>query len=433
MASLADLLTTKIPPHDLEAERGLIGAVLCGLDAMPPLLPEEFYLQRHRHIWTACQACEALDGRPTLVTVVAELRRRGKLEESGGPAHLALCVEEGCTLYPLTGAARTVRDRARERAMIALGADLMREGVSTTEVEARLAALPGPVATAIWDPGESWQRIRSRWGQARLETGWRGLDERTGGLWPGELVVVAGRTSHGKTSFSTAGALRMAASGIPVDILTLEDPVDSMTRRLLSCLTGIPYRDLRSGQIPPIDETKAGYAAEELARMPLTVTGVDRHAKSTEEGVLGLLAACKGRVVILDHLQRVQTKDISRAYALERVLGRIHEHVQRTGQVAWVNCQLNREVEARKDGAPTLADIRDSGSIEILARQVWLLSWPWKWDKKRAYRDYEVNVAKNSDGPTGLVPFSWISKSGRFYDPDEPADHEPDWINEGAA
>ncbi len=423
---------TEVPPHDLAVERALLGAVMTGRDPLPPLLAEEFYAQRHRLLWSVIQELHAFDGRAPAEVVSAVLRRRGQLEEAGGPAHLALCVEEGCTLYPLTGAARIIRDLARERAMLHLGADLLAQGLSRPEVEARLAAMPGPVAQAIWAPADAWARIRARWGEARIETGWAPLDEVTGGFAPGELVVIGGRTSHGKTSFACAAALRLAAGGIPVDILTLEDPVEAITRRLVATLTGIGVRRLGTGQIAPSEEEAAQRAIADLARLPLTVTGIDRHAQATEEGVLGLLAACRGQVIILDHLQRVQTKDPSRAYALERVLGRIHGHAQRAGQVAWVNCQLNREVEVRKDGRPTLADLRDSGSIEILARQIWLLSWPVRWDPKRDWRDYLVDVAKNSEGPVRKVAFRWEPSCGRFWteaDPDGGGDDGvPAWV-----
>lgn len=421
------------PPRHLSAERALIGAVLCGWDALPPLLAEEFDVEGHRAIWSVCQELESLDGRPTLVTVVAELRRRGELEAVGGSAHLALCVEEGCTLTPLVGAARIIRDAARERAMMSLGAALISDGLSREEVEARLATMPGTVARAIWDPGAAWARIRARWGEAHIRTGWLSLDDVTGGFAPGELIVVGGRTSHGKTSFSCAAAIKLATQGVSVDILTLEDPVESITRRLVSNLTGIAVRRLGTGLLGPIEEESATRAIDDLARLPLTVTGVDRHAQATEEGALGLLAACRGQVVILDHLQRVQTKDQSRAYALERVLGRIHGHAQRSGQVAWVNCQLNREVEARKDGRPTLADLRDSGAIEILARQIWLLSWPVRWDAKRDWRDYLVDVAKNSEGPVHKVQFRWEPACGQFWgadDPSDQADDAPAWVTE---
>jgi replicative DNA helicase len=130
----------------------------------------------------------------------------------------------------------------------------------------------------------------------------------------------------------------------------------------------------------------------------------------------------------------VQTRDQNRAYGLERVLGRIHALAQRTGKVAWVNCQLNREVETRKDGRPTLADLRDTGAVEIFARQVWLLSWPRKWDHKRDYRDYLVDVAKSSESGTGPVDLRWDPPTGRFWTPDEGAPWDlapaPGWVTD---
>jgi len=437
MSTPADLLTSKIPPHDLGAERALIGAVLCaaGQVPTPPLRPEEFYKEAHRKIWAACLAVEALDGAAHLVTVAAYLEGRKELDEVGGPSHLALCIEDGCCLYPLTGAARVVRELATQRQKIQLGADLVQDSTLTpAEIDGRLAAMPGPLAQALWDPAHTWETITSRWGEAGLRTGWSTLDRLTGELWPGELIVVGGRTSHGKSAFMCATALRMAAEGMTVDIVTLEDPIEAITRRLVAVLTGIAYRRLRIGDISDIERATAARAVGVLSHLPLHVTGIDRHGQATEDGVLGLLSQATGRVVILDHLQRVVTKDQSRAYALERVLGRIHSLAQRTGQVAWVNCQLNREVEARKDGKPTLADLRDSGAIEILARQVWLLSWPRKWDPKRDYRDYLVDVAKASESGTGPVDFRWDPATGRFWTPDEgpPWDLEqtPAWVTD---
>ena len=432
---LVKLLSLPVPPHDLSAERVVLGAVLSGATPLPPLRQEEFFADRHRLIWAACQAVEALDGRAGLVTVAAQLAADDTLAEAGGPAHLALCAEEGSVLPSLLGAARVVRELAQQRALIHLGHELARDGtLSHAEIAGRLAAMPGPVAQAIWDPVETWAAITARWGAEDLRTGWDPLDRLTGGLWPGELLVVGGRTSHGKTAFMTATALRMVLAGTPVDIVTLEDPVEAITRRLVAQITGISYRRLRAGELDEAQRAAATVAIARLAGLPLRVTGIDRHGEGTEDGVLGLLAQATGRVVMLDHLQRVVTRDPSRAYALERVLGRIHALAQRTGQVAWVNCQLNREVEARKDGRPTLADLRDSGAIEILARQVWLLSWPRKWDAKRYYRDYLVDVAKAMESGTGPVDFRWDPATGRCWTPDEgpPWDLEqtPTWVTD---
>lgn len=421
-------------PQDLACERALIGAILCGMDPLPPLRPEEFFKEHHRLIWAACQEVERLDGRCTQPTVTAALHRRGELAEIGGLAYLAGCVEEGCAVTPLEGLARVIRDLARDRELVRLGLELQGLGLSQEQIQARLAALPGPIGQGIWDPLLAWETVRQRWGQHGPRTGWGELDALAP-LYPGILLVVAGRTSHGKTAFSTAAAVRMALDAIAVDLITLEDPVEAIVLRQIATLTGLSYRRLRTGDISHDQGRAADLAADRLRRLPLHVTGIDRHAQATEEGVLGLLAASTGQVVILDHLQRVQTKDPSRAYALERVLGRIHAHVQRTGQVAWVNCQLNRQVEARKDGEPTLADLRDSGAIEIMARQVWLLSWPRRWDPKAPWGAYRINVAKNSDGATGRLDLQWHPPSGRFWTaeegpPPDQAQAAPAWVTE---
>lgn len=440
MPTLTEIITERVAPQDLSCERALIGAALCGLDPLPPILAEEFFTDAHRRIWAACRAVEQIDGRCTVPTVAAYLAQRQELHDAGGPAHLALCVEEGCAVIPITGPARVVRELARKRAVITLGAGLVQRGytpgepAAETELQRQIAELPGPLSQALWDPPAAWEQIRARWGRDGLRTGWAALDAVAGGFWPGELVVLAGRTSHGKTSFSTAAALRMTQQeGLSVDLITLEDPVPAITRRLIAILTGLSFRRLRTGDLSNEEARRADHAVGQLAGVPLHVTGIDRHGQASEDGVLGLLAQATGQVVMIDHLQRVWTKDQSRAYGLERVLSRIHAHVQRTGQVAWVNCQLNRQVEGRKDGKPLLSDLRDSGAIEILARQVWIASWPKKWDGDRDWHDYQIDVAKNSEGRTGIVEMRWDPASGRFWTreegpPDDLAGEIPGWV-----
>jgi replicative DNA helicase len=440
MTTLAELLSEP-PPHDLGCERALIGAVLCGMDPLPPLDCKEFFLDAHQRIWAACQELEQVDGRCTLPTVAAQLDQRGELGQAGGLDRLCQCLDEGCTVSPITGLARIIRERARQRAVIHLGAEMMHDGyrlddpLADAELQRRVAALPGPLVQAIWDPEHTWQGIRQRWGQDGIRTGWAELDGMTGDLWPGELVIVAGRTSHGKTAFAAAAAVRMALREITVDVITLEDPVSALTRRLIANLSGIAFRRLRVGDLSDHELAQASAAVTVLKRLPVHVTGIDQHGQASEDGVLGLLAQTTGTVVIIDHLQRIWTKDNSRAYGLERVLARIHGHVQRTGQVAWINCQLNRLVETRKDGRPVLADLRDSGAIEILARQVWLLSWPMRWDSGRDWRDYQLDIAKNSEGRTGFVPFRWDAPTGRFWTaeegpPDDLRGDLPAWVTD---
>ena len=133
------------------------------------------------------------------------------------------------------------------------------------------------------------------------------------------------------------------------------------------------------------------------------------------------MSLSRADVVVLDHLQKVDVQPVGdelRTYAIRRVMDRLHAIGLRDRKVIWVNVQLSRETEHRH-GPPMLSDIRDSGSIEEAARQVYLLYWPWKHaPAKRAPTEYEGFVAKNNEGGTGKVTLHFEARVGRFTVPD---------------
>jgi replicative DNA helicase len=398
----------------LPLERAVIGGVLyANSTRIPPLLSTEFFADYHRVIWDIIVTIADRNEIPDLPTVHGDLVLGGQLAAAGGPAHLALCCEEGAPAIYVTQYARQIREAARRRAVRVLGADLVSQGFTDAEIAERLDALPGPLTSAIFDPGEAWQRIQAGWGEARVCLGLGSLDTLTGGLGRGEMIVVAGRTSHGKTAFTVDAALRMAKAGIPVEILTLEETQEAITRRLLSSLAGVETRRLKSGALAPSDFSSADEAVLRLTSLPLVVTGVESVRAIDEASVLGVVGQSDATVVMVDHLQKIATRDESRVYGLERVLNRLHADAIKNHRVVWVNAQLNRETDVRK-GPPELSDLRDSGAIEILARQVWMLYWPVKHNSERHPREYELYVRKNSEGGTGVVPLSFDAARGRF-------------------
>jgi replicative DNA helicase len=400
----------------LPLERALIGGIMFANDTrIPPLISDEFFADHHRVIWDAIMTIADRNEVPDLTTLQAELVLSGQLANAGGPAHLALCVEEGCIALHVMQYARQIREGARARAIRALGAELQSAGLTEAEIAERLDAMPGPLTSEIFDPHAAWGRIQAGWGEERIRLGIATMDRMTGGLGRGELLVVAGRTSHGKTAFTCDAALRLAKAGVPVEIITLEETQEAIVRRLVAAMAGIETRRLKSGALEPGDQRHASDAVHRLAELPLVVTGLESMRSLDEVNVLGVTAQSKATVVMLDHLQKVLTRDESRVYGLERVLNRLHAMAIKNHRVVWVNAQLNRETEIRK-GPPELSDLRDSGAIEILARQVWMLYWPAKHHPERQAWEYEVYIRKNSDGGTGLVPLIFSAASGQFQE-----------------
>lgn len=380
---------------------------------MPPLLPSEFLSRGHQAIWVAMQGLAELDGRPSLPTLHRALAQADDLALAGGPAHLALCVEEAHVPAYVPGCARQIREAARERALHALGQELAREGLDEPEIRARLDAMPGPLTAPLYDARAAWHQIEASWGERRILTHVAPLDTMTAGLTPGELVVVAGRTSAGKTAWCCHLALALANHNTPATILTLEETEAAITRRLIANLSGVPVWKLKTGTLTPSEERDARLAVEWIAALPLRVVSLETVRVLDEGHVVATVAAQDSPVVFIDHLQKIATGDDSRVYGLERVMNALHAVGVRQRRVLITACQLSRLVESEKR-APRIPDIRDSGAIEQAARQIWLLHWPARFDPTLDPTDYELHVAKNSDGGTGVIPLRFDPRSGRF-------------------
>lgn len=399
----------------LQAERAVIGCVLLeGNTRIPPLMPEEFALDAHGRIWRVIQQLQDQNAPVNVLLIRAELSRQG-LREPGDDALLAECYLDGSVAPYLPRYAHYVRDAARERALRSLGETLRTEGLDETEIQARLAALPGPLTSALFDPVEAWGHVRAGWATKRIRTGFAGLDSMTGGLGAGEFVIVGGRTGHGKTSILAALALNLAHDGVPVEYVTLEESDDSIVRRLVANMTGIATRRLKDGiGVREGELLLADAAAERLRELPLTVTGLGSLRSIDARAVLELVSQSKARVILVDHLQQINTDmKETRAYGLERVLRSAQSLGIRDQKTVVFAAQLNREVEARK-GRPQNSDLRDTGGAEQTARLILLVYWPTKHDDERDYREYEIYVTKQSDGGTGMVPMTFDPACGRF-------------------
>lgn len=402
----------------LSVEQAVIGCVLVeGASVrLPPLGASEFALDRHRILWQAildlAEQSEPVDG----VTVEHALRRAGTWDAAGGAPML-----DFLTTAPLAAAipahlmayAQRVRDAARARSLRALGMELANRGMPQDDIEQRLREAPGCILPSVYDPAIIWQRVVEAYRTKRLKTGWVDVDRIALGLQPSDFLVIGARTSHGKTAFIVNLARRFAAQGVTVDVVALEENQEQMLRRFVAASTGITTSLIRDGILGDEEFRECEDAVRGLQPLPLRVMDLSHLRSLHEEPVLAAVGASSAAVVIVDHLQKIQTRGESRVYGLERVLNGLHAVALRDRRIVIVTAQLNRDAEARK-GAPQMSDIRDCGGVEILARMVWLLSWPSKYDSTRSPSDYEVHVAKQGESGTGVARLFFDARCGRF-------------------
>lgn len=399
----------------LPVERAFLGAYFQEpSQRLSPLTVDDFLDARHRLIWGACLRLVEGGEPPTLTGVATDLSTHSELSAAGGPAHLALCFEEGHIPAYVPGLARSIRAFSRDRYLRELGETLRAEGLDAEEIMARLQEAPG-AETGLFDHRETWRQVEAAWKEERFLTGFTEVDHLTTGLAPGDFIIVGGRTSHGKTAWLCEMARRFVERGVGVDYITLEESEAAIVRRFMAGWTGLSTRRLKDGSITEEEYVEIEQAQRRWDGLPLRVQGIEQIRTLEENAVVAAVGRAAGPVVILDHLQQVTTRDQSRVYGLERVLKRLQAAALRERKVLFLAAQLNRETETRQ-GPPRLSDLRDCGAIEQAGRLIFLVYYPCKHDAKRGQEEYEVYLAKHADGGTGLIPLRFEPWCGRFQD-----------------
>lgn len=405
------------PSKIAEIEHAMLGACLNdprGIKAWPLLNTEEFYMERHRKIWEVMLSLAEGTDTPDILLLSHVLEQRGELEEIGGVTKLVGMVETGINVLDIGYYGRMIREAAKERGKIMLATELYRRpDMSSEEIEAVLAKMEMGSAIRVPLLSENWLLEQERLKQnPPVQTGLRTIDLLIGGYVRGKLVVVGGRTSHGKTAFLTDLTRRAAKAGHSVDYLSLEETAAGVHARWIAQEAVLPVWAVSQGRLGPEDQALALAAAEELQVFPLTALTVKR---PDEASIVAAAKASRAEIFVLDHLQMaIFSGREQRTYALERLTNRLASTGVADNKIVIVASQLSREMEKRRD-APVLSDLRDSGGTEQAGRLIFLLYWPKKFHADKAMDYYEVEVAKNTEGPTGRVVLTYDPITGRFH------------------
>ncbi len=393
MATLTELLTSKIPPHNLEAERAVLGAVLLERESLPKaieiLKPPDFYKEGHRKIFGTMIGLFERSEPVDLLTLTEELRRAGELDEVGGPAALAALVEEAATAAHLLSYAGIVREKSLLRDLIRISSEIIGQSYEAKEdveslldqaeqrifqlSERRMQGAAVQVRTILKETFEYIERLYERKEHVTgLATGFKKLDELTSGLQASDFILVAGRPSMGKTAF----ALNIAKyAGIELKkrvlVLSLEMSREQVVQRLLCAEARVDSHRVRTGYLEPKDWPRLTNAAGRLAEAPIFIddtaglTVLEARAKArrvkAEHGLdlvlIDYIQLMRGRGSIENRQQEIS--DISRA--LKAMAKELRVPVVGLSQ-------LSRAVETRptREHRPQLSDLRECVTGETL-------------------------------------------------------------------
>jgi replicative DNA helicase len=436
----------KLPPHSLEAEQSVLGGLLLDNDAADRIgdvvSDADFYSEAHRLIHAHIVRL-ITDGKPAdVVTVSESLDSTRQLDYVGGLAYLGALVENVPTAANIRHYAQIVRDRSILRQLAATAGDIAESAYHPLgrnakeildEAEAKVLhiaeqgsrgnkqfATIGSLLPGVVERIETLYNRDDPTDVTGVATGFTDLDRMTSGLQPGDLVVVAGRPSMGKTSLALNIGEHVALNAkLPVVVFSMEMGASQLALRMIGSVGRLDQHKLRTGRLAADDWERLSAALGRLSDAPLLIdetpalnaievrSRARRIAKS--HGELGL--------VIVDYLQLMQasTSGENRATEISEISRALKSLAKELKVPVMALSQLNRSLEQRPNKRPVMSDLRESGAIEQDADVILFIYRdevynPDTQDKGVA----EIIVGKQRNGPIGTVRLTFLGEHTRF-------------------
>lgn len=434
-------MTGRPLPHNLHAERSLLGACLLSREAVTAAAgvvePRHFYKPSHAIVFDAILQLDAEGERADAVTVAEHIRRAGLADQCGGDAAVLQLQAAASAISAAAQHARIIEELATFRQLIEAGGDIAELGYQTDDLAKTLDEAERIVfnvaerrtTDSIYTLRDSTDHALERLelafengGQVTgLPTGYVDFDDLLGGLQPGGLYVVGARPAMGKTAWALGAALHcVLAARQPALFVSLEMSHLELTNRMLVSEARIDASHIRSANLTERDWRQMTGIIDQFRVAPLFI---DDNPNATVAGIRSAarkVAARAGRLglVVVDYVQLMQSAG-GNAENRQTEVAAISRGLKVTARELAVPvlalAQLNRGVEQRADKRPMLSDLRESGAIEQDADVVAFLYRDEVYNQASPDAGLaEVIVAKHRNGPTGAVRLAWLAQYAKF-------------------
>lgn len=441
--SPANAGSLRLPPHSVEAEQSLLGGLMLDQRAWDQVAdavsPDDFYRADHRIVFAAIGVLTERDQPPDAVTVSEHLARQGQLEAAGGLAYLGTLVQNTPSAANIRAYARIVRDRAMLRQLIEIGGDI---AASAHDDEGRtVAELVDLAEQRVFDIADRGQRRGSGFTPLKqilpatidrldelshsegnitgVATGFADMDEKTAGLQRGDLIVIAGRPSMGKTTLALNIAENAAIGHkVPTAIFSMEMSAEQLSFRMIGSIGRVNQSHLRTGNLTDEDWSRIDSAVSMMSDAPifiddapaLTPTEVRARARRLKrEHGLGLL--------VVDYLQLMQvagTKE-NRATEISEISRSLKALAKELAIPVIALSQLNRSVEQRADKKPVMSDLRESGAIEQDADLIIFIFREEIYEPDTPRKGVaDIIIGKQRNGPVGEFHLTFLGEFTKF-------------------
>ncbi|OFZ78503.1 MAG: replicative DNA helicase [Bdellovibrionales bacterium RIFOXYD1_FULL_53_11] len=437
----------RVPPHNLEAERSVLGAVLVQNEAIHKVADvglehRDFYKDSHKKIFETLHALSERGEPVDLVTLTSALRDKGWFESVGGTAALTGLFEDTFAVGNVVYYAKIVREKALLRRMIDTAVEIAGdafEGIENVEEyldecerkvfsvsDVKLTRSFSSMQEILVDNMHSIEALADRNETVTgLATGFNDFDRLTSGLHPGQLAIIAGRPAMGKTSLVLSIAQYAAiAKDAVIALFSLEMSKEELGFRFLSGVSRIEAKRLKVGRVKDREDwTRLTEAAGKLSKARIFIDD------SGDLTVMDMRARCRRLylihkridLIVVDYLQLMKgSKAASRGdSSREREISEISRNLKALAKELKVPIialsQLNRGLESRQDKRPMLSDLRESGAIEQDADIVCFVYRDEVYNPDSEDRGLaELIVSKHRAGETGMIPLKWLSQYTLF-------------------
>ncbi|GJM07446.1 MAG: replicative DNA helicase [marine bacterium B5-7] len=439
----AEVAALKVPPHSIEAEQAVLGGIMLDNEAwdraMEHVSEADFYRQDHRLIYRVMTALAKRGSPLDVLTLSESLKDIGELDNAGGEVYLFEIAKNIPSSANIVAYANIVRERAVFRQLL----DAVTNIASTVyrpegrhanelldEAERRIFAIAnqyvhksGPEVVSEW-MAKAVERIdtiyRNNEPITGVSTGYTDFDQMTAGLQKGDLVIVAGRPSMGKTTFAMNIAEYAAVKDDkPVLVFSMEMPGDSLAMRMISSMGRIEHQKLRTGDLNDSDWHRITGIVGQLAEANLYIDETPALSPAEVRARARRLARDKGQLglIVLDYMQLMQIHGHkeNRTAEISEISRSLKTLAKELNVPVIALSQLNRSLEARQDKRPILSDLRESGAIEqdadviafVYRDEVYNEATP---DKGIA----EIIIAKQRNGPIGKTRLTFLGHLSRF-------------------
>lgn len=443
----------KVPPHSIEAEQSLLGGLMLdhkSWDKIADVITEvDFYRKDHRLIFAAI-ASLAEDANPCDVVTVSEcLDNRGQLDAAGGLEYLASLANETPGAANARAYAKILRERSMLRSLISAGNEI--SGAAFTTDGRTAAEIVDAAERLVFEIAESGSRGRSGFRALKhilpeavdridilhqsdgditgIPSGYTEFDKLTAGLQQGELIVIAGRPSMGKTTLALNIAENAAiGSKVPTAIFSMEMPSQQLAFRMISSLGRVDQTHLRTGRFPDEDWSRINTAVQLMSEAPIFIDDTPglspteiraRSRRLQREHGLGL--------IVVDYLQlmAVPGSKENRATEISEISRSLKALAKELSLPVIALSQLNRSVEQRTDKRPVMSDLRESGAIEQDADLILFIYREEVYNQDTPRKGIaDIAIAKQRNGPIGDFPLTFVGRYTKFENwvPDSYAD-----------